>query len=216
MQKSKASVQQLAQRIMGAMPALGSSERRLVVKLYRLLGEGEPVSPRNLARAINLPETRVRELLESWPGVYYDGNGSVTGFWGLSLGEMPHRFEVDGRTLYTWCAWDSLFIPGLLGKTARVTSADPVTKDRLSLVVGPDEIKEISLATMVVSFLTPDRPFDQDVIMNFCHFVHFFASTESAAKWTTDHPGTFLLSVDDAWALGQLTNQQNAEGALRS
>jgi alkylmercury lyase len=216
MQNTKVAVQELAQRITGAMPALGSSERQLVVTLYRLLGEGEPVSPHRLAKAVNLPEIRVREILGRWPGVYYDGDGSVIAFWGLALQEMPHRFEVDGRTLYTWCAWDSLFIPEVLGKTARVTSVDPVTKETISLVVGPDGVKEISPTTTVVSFLTPDRSFDQDVIMSFCHFVHFFASPEPAEKWTTEHPGTFLLSVDDAYALGQLTNQRNAGDALRS
>ncbi len=216
MQSTKVAVQELAQKITGAMPTLGSTERQLVVPLYRLLGEGEPVSPRRLAKAVNLPETRVREILGQWPGVYYDGDGSVIAFGGLALPEMPHRFEVDGRTLYTWCAWDSLFIPEILGKIARVTSADPVTKEKISLVVGPDGVKEISPATTVVSFLTPDRPFDQDVIMSFCHFVHFFASTESAEKWTTEHPGTFLLSLDDAYALGRLTNERNAGDALRS
>jgi len=216
MQSTKVAVQELAQKITGAMPTLGSSERQLMVQLYRLLGTGEPVSPRRLAEAVNLAEPRVRESLGQWPGVYYDGDGSVIAFWGLALPEMPHRFEVGGRTLYTWCAWDSLFIPEILGKTARVTSADPVTKETISLVVGPDGVKEISPATTVVSFLTPDRPFDQDVIMSFCHFVHFFASPELAEKWTTEHPGTFLLSVDDAFALGQLTNRWNAGDALRS
>jgi hypothetical protein len=29
----------------------------------------------------------------------------------LAATAMHHRFEVDGRALSTWCAWDSLFIP---------------------------------------------------------------------------------------------------------
>ncbi len=214
MQNTKVAVQELARKITRARPVLESTERQIVVHLYRLLGAGEPVSPRRLADAVNLPEPRVREILGQWPGVYYDSDGSVIGFWGLALGEMPHRFEVGGRTLYTWCAWDSLFIPEMLGKPARVTSEDPVTKEKIFLVVGPDGVEEISPATTVVSFLTPDRPFDQDVIMNFCRFVHFFASPETAAKWTTAHPGTFLLSVEDAYALGHLTNQQNGGDAL--
>ncbi len=214
MQNTKVAVQELARKITHGMPAIGSNERQIVVH-YRLLGAGEPVSPRQLADAVNLPEPRVRQILGQWPGVYYDSDGSVIGFWGLALGEMPHRFEVGGRTLYTWCAWDSLFIPEMLGKPARVTSADPVTKEKISLVVGPDGVEEISPATTVVSFLTPDRPFDQDIIMKFCHFIHFFASPETAAKWTTAHPGTFLLSVGDAYALGRLTNQRNGGDALR-
>jgi hypothetical protein len=33
------------------------------------------------------------------------------------------------------------------------------------------------------------------------------ASAEDGERWTHQHPGTFLLSVDDAYGLGQLTNR---------
>ncbi len=216
MPNTKVALQELAQKVMSVMPALGPNDRQLMIQLYRLLGEGGPVSPHRLAEAVGLPEPGIRAILGSRPGVFYDGDGSVIGFWGLSLREMPHRLEVDGRTLYTWCAWDSLFIPELLGKTARVTSADPVTKEKVSLVVGPDGIREISPAATVVSFLNPDRPFDQDVIMSFCRFVHFFASPETAKTWTSEHPGTFLLSTEDAYTLGHLTNQRYVKETPRS
>src|SRR2546422_6561781 len=52
--------------------------------------------------------------------VYPDDEGRVLGFGGLAAAPMHHRLEVDGRTLWTWCAWDSLFIPEILGKRARV------------------------------------------------------------------------------------------------
>jgi alkylmercury lyase len=32
---------------------------------------------------------------------------------------------MNDRTLWTWCAWDSLFLPEILGHPARVTSPDP-------------------------------------------------------------------------------------------
>jgi hypothetical protein len=38
----------------------------------------------------------------------------------------------------------------------------------------------------------------------------------AAGKWTTEHTGTFLLSVKDAYAPGHLTNQRNGEDAVRS
>ena len=48
MQDTKVAVQELAQKITGAMPALGSSERQLVVQLYRLSARpaDEPVECR--------------------------------------------------------------------------------------------------------------------------------------------------------------------------
>jgi len=61
----------------------------------------------------------------------------------------------------------------------------------------------------VVSFLLPDRAFDADVIQSFCHFVYFFASREAGEAWTSEHPGTFLLSLEEAFELGRLVNAMN-------
>jgi len=72
-----------------------------------------------------------------------------------------------------------LFIPGILGKTARVESTDPVTNEKISLVVGPQGVKELEPADTVVSFISPSRAFDSDVIQSFCHFVHFYGSRKS-------------------------------------
>ncbi len=213
-QKPGTTLEELAGQIVNAMPKLGHEEQRVAVALYRLLAQGEPVSPTSLARAVNLSETYIRDLLTRWPGVYHDDSGSVIGFWGLALPEMPHRFTVERRTLHTWCAWDSLFIPGIIGKTAHVESADPLTKVLMTLSVGPDGVNDASSAGVVVSFLSPEGAFDADVIMNFCHFVHFFDSEESGARWTATHKGTFLLSLEEAFTLGQMTNARKFQGAL--
>ena len=66
----------------------------------------------------------------------------------------------------------------------------------------------------VISFLVPDTPFDANVIQSFCHFVHFFVSPAAAAGWTAEHPGTFPLSVNDAYRLGKLTNHATFGAAL--
>jgi len=204
----------LADKIVNAMPKLGSGERRIAIGLYRLLAEGEPVSPERLAKTLDLSGSRVRETLSKWTGVYYNDSRAVIGFWGLALPEMPHHFQVARRKMYTWCAWDSLFIPGILGKTARVESTDPLTNEKISLVVAPEGVKEVEPADTVVSFLTPNRTFDADVIQSFCHFVHFFGSRESGERWSSEHKGTFLLSVDQAYELGRLTNTRNFGEAL--
>ena len=212
--KEMARLEHLADKIVSAMPKLGAAERRIAVGLYRLLAKGEAVSPARLAETLNLSERGVRETLSQWPGVYYEDTGAVIGFWGLALLEMPHRFQVDGRTLYTWCAWDSLFIPEILGKTARVESTDPLTRETISLAVGPEGVKELEPVDTVVSFLAPDGVFDADIIQRFCHFVHFFGSRESGERWTSKHNGTFLFSVDEAYELGRLTNARNFGEAL--
>jgi len=214
MQHAVLNINELADRLVGAVAQPDGRSRRVAVKLYRLLAEGTPVPPVHLATAVNLPVETVGDILARY-ATFFDDQGAIAGFGGLSVAEMPpHRFRVAGQTLYTWCAWDSLFIPGILGKTADVTSRDPITHSPIALTVGPDGGKEVRPRSTVVSFLAPDRTFDRDVIANFCHFVHFFSSPETGDAWTAEHPGTFLLSVEDAFRLGQLTNARNFGDAL--
>ncbi len=214
MQQAAVSISELADKIVGAIPRFDSMSQQVAVRLYRLLAEGKPVPIERLANTLDLASETVSEVLSRYPA-FYDDQGAVIGFGGLTVAEMPpHLFRVEGRTLYTWCAWDSLFIPGILGKAAEVTSRDPITRTPISLTVAPDGVKHVRPEGTVVSFLTPERTFDRDVIVNFCHFVHFFGSQEAGRAWTAQHPGTFLLSVDDAFALGRLTNARHYGEAL--
>ena len=202
------SARKLAEAISAAMPALDETEQRLAVTLYRTLAEGRPVGHAELASRAGVTEARVDETLASWPGVYRDDDGRIIGFWGLALREMPHRFVVEEVELYTWCAWDPLFIGPLLGKPAHVTSQDPLTGEAVSLSITAEGAGEISPPGAVVSFLAPDQPWDQDIIQGFCHFVLFFASPASGTRWTASHPGTFLLSVGEAFEVGRHTNAE--------
>ena len=102
------------------MPQLDRTLQRVALGLYRLLAEGRPVSVKSLAQRLEVSPEDVSDTLRSWPGVYHNDEGDITGFWGLSLQEMPHRFEIEGKQLYTWCAWDTLFLPELIGRTAEV------------------------------------------------------------------------------------------------
>ena len=66
----------------------------------------------------------------------------------------------------------------------------------------------------MLSFLAPERQFDANVLRSFCHFVHFFASEQAAREWTAEHPGTFTVSVDDSFRLGQRTSAATFGAAL--
>jgi alkylmercury lyase len=133
---------------------------------------------------------------------------------------MHHRFQLNGRTLWTWCAWDSLFIPELLGETARVESPDPETGELVRLTVSPQRVEAVEPADAAVSFLLPSaHDFDTsaaNVMANFCHFVFFFASRESGMRWAARHAGAFLYSVEQAFELVRRLNETNFGAALRA
>ncbi|MFN2505769.1 MAG: organomercurial lyase [Acidimicrobiales bacterium] len=118
----------------------------------------------------------------------------------------PTATSPGGHELSTWCAWDTLFITPILGRVAEVASSCPVTGRPVALTVGPEGVRRADPAETVVSFLSPKQPWGDDVISSFCHYVLFFASPEAGARWVHDHPGTFLLSLDDAFELGRRAN----------
>lgn len=207
-------IARLADSIVGAMPTLDRTDQRIAVTLYHLLAEGTPVTHANIARRARVPLARLEKTLGAWPGVFHDDEGRIIGFWGLALRDMPHRFEVEGTEIRTWCAWDPLFIGPLLGKTARVESQDPVSGETLTLTVKPEGVRNLSHEDAHVSFLTPDAPWDNSVLQGFCHYVLFFTSRQSGEQWAARHEGTFLLSVAEAYEVGRRTNERQFLSAL--
>ncbi len=205
-------IEKLTDSIVGAMPTLTRTDEKIADALYRLLTEGKPVEHADIASRSGVPLAPVDETLGAWPGVIHNDDGRVVGFWGLALRDMPHRFEVDGTEIRTWCAWDPLFIGPLLGKPARVESQDPVSGETLTLTVTPEGVKDLSHEDAQVSFLTPDAAWDHSVIQGFCHYVLFFTSRETGEQWTAKHEGTFLLSVAEAYEVGRRTNERQFPG----
>jgi alkylmercury lyase len=205
----------LADRLTAAMPRLDTTEQRIALTLIRQLALGAPVGASRLASAAELSEAQITNTLDHLPGVFRDEEQRVTGFMGLTVVEMGHhRIHLDGRPLSAWCAWDTLFLPELLGETAYVSSRSPASGAEISLTVTTTGPTDLAPADTVVSFLLPESEFDAGVIQRFCHFVHFFASPEDSAQWTAEHPGTFLLTVEDAYSLGELTNRAAFGAAL--
>jgi alkylmercury lyase len=205
----------LATAFARAFPPLTPADQQLALTLYRLLARGRAVAHAPLGVAAGRAATEVDRTLAAWPGLMRDEGGAVVGFLGLSVNETAHRFEVDGVPLYTWCAWDALFLPQLLNASARVTSACPATGAPVHLIVAPHGVASVHPPEVVVSFLLPDEAeLRRHTTASFCHFVHFFASPEAARDWITRHPGAWLLTLDEAFALGRAVNEARYPDAL--
>jgi alkylmercury lyase len=189
------------------MPQLDEKEQRVAVNVYQLLAQSAPVSVGELAKAVELARDDVRTILDRWPEVFRNDEDRIIGFWGLCLAETRHHLEVDGRTLYTWCAWDTLFIPEILQKTARVESTSPVTGEKIRLTVTPNGIEQLDPPGTVMSFVLPKSDkVKENVIGHFCHYVYLFGSAQAGSTWVSENEGTFLVSMEDAFALATKRN----------
>ncbi len=178
----------------------------LFKQLLLLLVNGRPLSPEEIATATGQSLDEIDIYLSQLPNVELDDQGNLVGM-GLTLQPTAHRFEVEGRTLYTWCALDALMFPALLEKTATVESPCQETGQPITAVITPTGIEKVEPSTAVVSIITPETI--DDIRGSFCHHVHFFISAEAAAEWLPDHhPHTVVLPVAEAYQLGQSLAQE--------
>ncbi len=213
-------LEELAAGIVSALPALDAFEQRLSLELYRLLSGGQPVPRALLAERLEAPVGTVGRILDAWPGVFWDSEQRVVGYWGLAIATAyasPHQLTIDGIKLSAWCAWDTLFLPHLLAKPAQVESKSPGVGHVVELVVTPARVEHAEPEDVHVSFLMPEAAgVQKDIVTTFCHFVHFFPSKTEGDAWATRHPGTFILSVDEAHAVAVRKNHaQYGELGLR-
>ena len=216
---SKLNLTELATSIVRSFPSLNVEEQRLSLHLYRLLAEGQPVPVAVLAERMAVSVETVNRILESWPGGFSDRQSRVFGYWGLSLlgaYSSPHTLTMNGQRLSAWCAWDTLFLPELIGHTAEVESDSPGDAGIVRLTITPQQVERVEPVGSQMSVLVPDaQEMQKNVITSFCHFVHFFPSREAGDIWAVKHPGTFMLSIPEAHALARLKNEVQYRDVLQ-
>jgi Alkylmercury lyase/Pyridine nucleotide-disulphide oxidoreductase/Helix-turn-helix domain of alkylmercury lyase len=199
------SLEAVAESLAGTFP--GSDDAPLARALLRELTRGHPVSAAALATSTGRDDDDVTTTLARWPNVRRDQRGRVEAFGGLSLRPTKHRLDVGGRRLYTWCAWDTLFLPALLGDQAQVEATCPMTGTEVRLTVAPDRALAAHPEDVWVSFPAPEGTTTDEIVESFCCHVHFLAGADSADRWASAHPGTFALGLADAFELGRLATR---------
>ncbi|WP_163271131.1 organomercurial lyase [Chelativorans alearense] len=197
-----------------SLPVFSLTEQHAGIVLLRELAKGEAVTCSRLAQALGTTFGAAEALMRDsalHPLIHTDKGDRIVGFWGLSVVPTPHQITVKGRKLWTWCAYDSLFIPELLGETAEIESRDPESNEPMRLTVSPEGIISTEPADIVVSMGRPDT-WDQSsaarLMATSCHYIFFFVSRASGERWQAKHtePATILLSLDAAFDIGKRSN----------
>ena len=176
----------------------------LFEQLARLLVQGRSVAPELLARRLHRELDEVRAILGAHPELEYDAQGNLVGS-GLTLVPTTHQFRVEQRTLFAWCAFDTLTYPVELHLSAQVTSRCPVTGSSIQLTVTPEQVLDLDPGEAQVS-LVVDVAAEccYNVREDVCNYGHFFASREAALLWQAAHRQVVILSVKEAYQVGKL------------
>lgn len=173
--------------------------------LVRLLALGRPLTVDDLASATCRPARAIEGLLRSQPGVEWDEDGRLVGA-GLSLRPTEHRYTVGGRSLYTWCAADTILFTVILGEPAVAESRCPATGRMIRVELSPDAVVSVDPAEAVVSKRQPAGEVC-DIRGDICNHGHFFASRAAARDWLDQHPDGSVLTVAEASESARATCQ---------
>jgi len=191
-------------------PDIDPLSQRVLLGLYRLVAQGTPVTIDKLGTTLSINNGAVASILKSVEPsrLQFDEAGGIVAFTGLSQAPTNHRFVFGDRELYTWCAFDTLFLPQLLGGEARVSSTCPITKVKIQLAVTEAGPRFVEPSHAVMSFVMPDaKTRCGDLRGAFCNHVNFLASPEAGNTWAKRNAGTAIVSLDDAFDLGRARNE---------
>ena len=134
-------------------------EWKVLHRFWQLLAQsGTPISLDALAQALHSSRERVQAVLERYPDAEYDQSGNLLG-WGLTLNPTLHQLGLEGRSLYAWCAPDTLYDPVVVNRPAQVVSRCPLTGARIELTLTPDHLESLSPAAAVVSIIREGNMF---------------------------------------------------------
>jgi len=110
---------------------------------------------------------------------------------------------MDNQHLYAWCAYDAIYTPGVVGKTARIVSQDPVTGESIRVTITPEGVEDVRPEGTIVSVVGgktdmrggPDSPR--------CSQMLFFGSRESANQWLHGRSNVSILTVEEAFEIAR-------------
>jgi alkylmercury lyase len=189
--------------LLSSSPAFTAEESSVARAAYAALLCDTPVFLADLVRRAKLPLGTVHRAIAGRPGAArFAASGELVGYLGLSRQPTAHQFVVHDRTLFTWCAWDALFLPRVIGHTARVASHCPVTGRAIALLVGPDGVLEVDPASAVMSFVASSGPAGNGAGAC-CPYIYFLDSPVEAKQWQAGHPTGCVLPIDEASALAR-------------
>lgn len=172
---------------------------RFELQSLRLLARGEPVTPEMIATRIGIPEQLAQAVFELSRGKgQWDEEGRLIGS-ALTLVPTPHRFSVLDKDLYTWCAHDTILLPGLLGVTARIESPDPLNGNLIKVAIGPTGPETYSPGSAVLTTYQTTEPATGPASPA-CTNSHYFTSRASAQAWSRDRAGVTVSTIEDAFA----------------
>lgn len=161
-------------------------------KVYWELLKGKPLHPVLFAKLMDVPINKAHEIIQ----LYGETNkeGDITGYLGLSLNKTAHQLNFDNKSLYAWCAMDTILLPRYLIHRWEIISKDPITGNHVKLSISDNLLEWTKPVPVFISWM--EKADSCDIRSSFCQYSYFFESELSANKWQIKNPIANIYPVE--------------------
>lgn len=165
----------------------------LILRIFKELLQSIPISKKRYYGLTGVSKAKADTMLDKLGEV--DEKGNIVAFSGLSIVPTDHRFEINGKTLYTWCAVDAILFAEWLDIDAKVTSTDPIDGTSIELQINGGRLIASRPYPIYISWLEPKNTYN--IRGSFCKHVSFFASETTTKQWLDSNLYGKILTLDD-------------------
>lgn len=155
-----------------AFHAVRQGERPTAVQIAEQMGKDPDDVGADLQRLTSLGEANL------------DPDGRVEAVAGLSVAPAPHRLELDGQPLHTWCAYDAVGIPAALGSDATARTRCAWCDAPIEVCFTAGRLDQAPPAVLWFPALWADGDNPQEC---WCPQANLFCREDHLEAWRSEH-----------------------------
>ncbi len=206
------SLQSAIDGLIDLLPQLNKDCRDLSQLLYFELVKGKAVTLQHLKSISGYSEARLITLLSQLNYLHYNDDRAIVAYRGITLMPTQYRIEIDFFTektvVFTWCAFDSLFLADLLKQNLTIFAECPTCHQAIKLALANNKTFDSTKYPLYMSFILPSRDsYNQDLVNSFCDNIHFFCNEICVVNAPNKLTYIQFFSISDAMKIAKQRNK---------
>lgn len=208
------SLQSTVQQLQKLLPNLKKEERQISKFLYQKLALGRSVTIETIANELKNSIQHIQDHLKQMAYVEYNKASEISAYRGVTLTQTNHYVSHNNSKVYTWCAFDTLFLADLLVKPVSISSNCPTCCKAIAFTVTDRDLTSLEDTDIVMSFIIPNKiDYCEDLQNTFCCKVHFFCNDQCGSDWKNLSAKIGFFGLAESLVIAQERNRQFLENA---
>jgi alkylmercury lyase len=202
-------LQSTVQQLQKLLPNLKKEKRQISKFIYQKLALGKSVPIETIANELQIPIQDIQVHLKQMAYVEYNAIGEISAYRGVTLNQTKHCVFHNNVKIFTWCAFDTLFLADLLVEPVSISSNCPACGKTIACKVTDRNLTSSKDSDIVMSFIIPDKvDYCEDLQNAFCCKVHFFCNLQCGSEWINLSPEIDFFDLEKSLVIAQERNRQ--------